>query len=281
MQNESPEAISIPSGETRLEIPNGLWTSCPHCREMLYAKQLADNTQVCPKCQHHFALGARDWAELLADPGTFKEEDAGLGPVDALNFVAVKAYAEQIQKYQKSTGLREAVVSGFLSIEGEKASLAAMDFKFLGGSMGAAVGEKITRAIERATKAKVPVLIISTSGGARMHEGAMSLMQMAKTSGALARHHEAGLPFISILTNPTMGGVTASYASLGDVILAEPHAMVGFAGKRVIKETTKQDLPKGFQTAEFLLDRGLIDMIVPRLSMRPTLAKILRYLKKK
>ena len=280
MTTETIETISIPSGESRLEIPNGLWTKCPSCQEMLYAQSLAANAMVCPKCTHHFTIGARERIEFLTDPDSFIEADANLISVDPLGFKALKPYAEQIVKYRQSTGLNDAVISGIGEIEEQKVSLAAMDFKFLGGSMGSVVGEKITRAIERATKAKIPVLIVSTSGGARMQEGALSLMQMAKTSGALARHATAGLPFLSILTHPTTGGVTASFASLGDLNIAEPKAMIAFAGPRVIKETTKQDLPKGFQTAEFLLDHGLIDMIVPRLQMRATLAKILRYMAK-
>jgi acetyl-CoA carboxylase carboxyl transferase subunit beta len=197
--------------------------------------------------------------------------------VDVLKFTGVTTYTERLKSYKEKTGLNDAVIAGWGELEGIRASLAIMDFNFLGGSMGSVVGEKITRAIERATKEKRPCVVISASGGARMYEGMLSLMQMAKTSGALARHAEARLPFISVLTNPTMAGVMASFASLGDIIIAEPKAMIGFAGARVIKETTQQDLPRGFQTAEFLLDHGLIDMIVPRQQMRVTLAKLMRY----
>lgn len=280
MHSDTTEAINIPSGDSKLEIPDGLWAKCPSCKEMLYTQTLSENAMVCPKCTHHFPLGARARIDLLADTGSFVEHDESLTSVDTLKFTGAKSYTDQLAKYRKTTGLNDAVVSGFIKMEGEKASLAVMDFKFLGGSMGSVVGEKVTRAIERATKAKVPVIVVSASGGARMYEGMLSLMQMAKTSGALARHAAAGLPFLSVLTNPTMAGVTASYASLGDLIIAEPKAMVGFAGARVIKETTQQELPKGFQTSEFLLDRGLIDIIVPRLEMKALLAKTLRYLKK-
>ena len=278
MHTDSTEAISIPSGDSKLEIPEGIWTKC-HCREMLYTKELAENQMVCKHCDHHFPIAARDRIELLADPGSFVEHDASLTSVDVLGFTGAKSYTDQLQKYRKKTGLNEAVVDGIVSIESEKASLAVMDFSFLGGSMGSVVGEKIARTIERGTKSKLPVIVISASGGARMYEGMLSLMQMAKTSAALALHGEARLPFISVLTNPTMAGVMASFASLGDLIVAEPRAMIGFAGARVIKETTQQELPKGFQTSEFLLDRGMIDRIIHRHQMRAELAKILRYLR--
>jgi acetyl-CoA carboxylase carboxyl transferase subunit beta len=259
------------------EIPQGLWTKCPNCGEVLFNKELEANLMVCPKCDHHMTLGARARLLSLADEGTFHELDASLSSVDILQFTGVTSYTDRLNNYRAKTGLTEAVVSGTAEIEGIPVSLAAMDFNFLGGSMGSVVGEKITRAIERGADKKLPVVIFSASGGARMYEGLFSLMQMAKTSAALTRLSARGLPFISVLTNPTTGGVTASYATLGDLIIAEPKAMIGFAGARVIKETTQQQLPKGFQTAEFLLERGLIDHIVPRKLMRPMLAKFLRY----
>ena len=220
-------------------------------------------------------MSAPERIESLTDPGTFKETDKGMASVDALNF---KGYKDKLTKYQKITGLSEAIITGKGKVIGHSVVLAVMDFRFLGASMGSVVGEKITRAIELATKEKTAVIIISASGGARMHEGILSLMQMAKTSGALAVHDRAGLPFISVLTHPTTGGVTASFATLGDIILAEPGCMIGFAGPRVIKETTHQELPEGFQTAEFMHQHGLVDMIVERREMREKLASILGYL---
>jgi len=214
---------------------------------------------------------------LLADEGTFREFDADLASVDVLKFTGVAAYSERLRTYQRQTGLNDAVMTGLCKLDGHDISLAVMDFNFLGASMGAVVGEKITRAIEKATDLKIPVVIVSASGGARMYEGILSLMQMAKTSGALALHAQAGLPFISVLTHPTTAGVMASFASLGDVILAEPRALIGFAGPRVIKETTQQELPEGFQTSEFLRDRGLIDAIVHRKQLKQTLAQLLHY----
>ncbi|MDX6766019.1 MAG: acetyl-CoA carboxylase, carboxyltransferase subunit beta [Candidatus Methylacidiphilales bacterium] len=260
------------------EIPQGLWTKCPSCGEVLFNKELEDNLMVCPKCEHHMTLSARARLLSVADPDSFEETDAALSSVDILKFTGVTSYPERLKNYRKKTGLNEAVVSGNCRIDGRQVSVAAMDFNFLGGSMGSVVGEKITRAIERGAEQKLPVVVFSASGGARMYEGMFSLMQLAKTSAALARLAQRGQPFISVLTNPTMAGVMASYASLGDLIIAEPKAMIGFAGARVIKETTQQQLPKGFQTAEFLLDRGLIDHIVPRRDMRDMLAKFLGYL---
>lgn len=261
------------------EIPEGLWTKCDSCGTMIFNKELENNQMVCMKCDHHFSISAHDRLKHLLDPDSFQELDQDITSVDVLKFTGVTSYSERLKSYQKKTGLKDVVVSGLGKIEGKPVSIAVMDFRFLGGSMGSVVGEKITRAIERGTEKKLPVIVICASGGARMYEGMLSLMQMAKTSAALARHAEEGLLFISILTNPTMAGVMASFATLGDLIIAEPKAMVGFAGARVIKETTGgQDLPKGFQTAEFLLDRGLIDLILPRLQMRSGLSKILDYL---
>jgi acetyl-CoA carboxylase carboxyl transferase subunit beta len=258
-----------------------LWTKCPECSAYIFNKELESNQMVCKECDHHFNIGAHQRLQHLLDEGTWAEYDTGVGSVDILKFTGATSYAEQLKKYEKKTGLKEGIVCGLGKIEGRAVSVAVMDFNFLGGSMGSVIGEKLTRAIERGTEMGLPVLIFSASGGARMHEGMFSLMQMAKTSGALSRHAAAHLPYISILTHPTMGGVTASFATLGDLNLAEPKAMIGFAGARVLKETTRQDLPKGFQTAEFLLERGLVDRIVPRLEMRAELGKILDYLKRR
>ncbi len=257
------------------DIPAGLWTKCPKTGEIIYNKDLEQNWMVVPKSDYHFPLDSRRRVEMLIDEGTWEEMDAGLTSVDPLAFTGTAAYGDKIAQYQKATGLSDAVVSGVGQMGGMPVSLAVMDFRFLGASMGSVVGEKITRAIERATERKTPVIVVSASGGARMYEGIFSLMQMAKTSAALARHAEARLPYVSILTNPTMAGVMASYASLGDIIIAEPGALVGFAGPRVIKETTQQDLPDGFQTAEFLLEHGLIDQIVSRTQHKTRLISLL------
>jgi acetyl-CoA carboxylase carboxyl transferase subunit beta len=257
------------------EIPKGLYTKDPLTGEILFNKEIEDNLMVVPRSGHHFPIGARARIESLFDGGTFVETDAGVTSGDPLKFVDSQAYPERIKRYKKESGLPEAVICGMGKILGIKVSVAVMDVRFCGGAMGAAAGEKITRAIEAALEKKVPCIIFSASGGARMQEGIFSLMQMAKTSAALGRLAEAKLPFISVLTSPTMGGVTASFATLGDVIIAEPAALIGFAGARVIKDTTKQSLPPGFQTAEFLLKHGLIDQIVPRLEMRERLRDLL------
>ena len=257
------------------DIPKGLYTKDPSSGDILFNKELEDNQMVSPKSGHHFPLGARARIANLLDPDTFLESDAGIRSSDPLKFVDSQPYPERIRRYEKESGLTEAVVSGTGRIHGLEVAVAVMDFRFCGGAMGAAAGEKITRTIELARTKGVPCIIFSASGGARMQEGIYSLMQMAKTSAALGRLAEAGLPFISVLTHPTMGGVTASFATLGDVILAEPGALVGFAGARVIKDTTKQTLPAGFQTSEFLLKHGLIDQIVPRLELRGRLHSLL------
>jgi acetyl-CoA carboxylase carboxyl transferase subunit beta len=257
------------------DIPKGLWTKCPLSGEIVFNKELESNQMVVPKSGYHFPIGARQRIAALFDPETFVESDADVVSADPLGFVDSQAYPDRIRKYEKESGLKEAVVCGLGSIEGIRVSVAVMDFRFCGGAMGSAVGEKITRAIEAAIREKVPCIIFSASGGARMQEGIFSLMQMAKTSAALGRLAQAGLPFVSVLTHPTMGGVTASFATLGDVNIAEPGALIGFAGARVIKETTKQTLPAGFQSAEFLLKHGLIDQIVSRLEMRSHLASVL------
>ncbi len=257
------------------DIPKGLYTKDPATGDIIFNKEIEDNQMVSPKSGHHFPIGARQRIAALLDEGSFVEADASVRSTDPLKFVDSQPYPERIKRYEKDSGLPEAVISGHGKIHGIDVALAVMDFRFCGGAMGAAAGEKITRAVELAINRKTPCLIFSASGGARMQEGIYSLMQMAKTSAALGRLAEAGLPFISILTHPTMGGVTASFATLGDVILAEPGALVGFAGARVIKDTTKQTLPAGFQTAEFLLKHGLIDQIVSRIEMRDRLREIL------
>ncbi len=262
-------------------VPEGLWTKCPSCGEVITQTELQQNLQVCPRCQHHMTLGARERIESLADEGSFEEHDAGMLSVDSLKFRGVATYQDRLETYRKKTGLKDAVITGDAKIGGRPVGIAVMDFNFIAATMGSVVGEKITRTIERATKNQWPVIIISASGGARMYEGMLSLMQMAKTSGALARHAAAKLPYISVLTNPTTAGVMASYASLGDIIMAEPKCMIGFAGPRVIRETTHQELPKGFQTAEFLQDHGLVDMIVARHRLRETLSQLLDFFGRK
>ena len=266
------------TSDKKRELPAGLWTKCPDCAEIIHNLEIERNAWICPKCEHHFTMTASDRIAMLVDEGTFEEHDAKLTSVDTLKFTGQASYTDRLRKYQKATGLLDAVQTGCCRIEGRKLSIAVMDFAFLAATMGSVVGEKITRAIERATAERIPVVIISASGGARMYEGMLSLMQMAKTCGALARHAEAKLPYISVLTNPSTAGVMASYASVGDVIIAEPKCMIGFAGPRVIRETTHQDLPPGFQTAEFCLDHGLVDMIIHRKKMKDTLAGLLSYL---
>jgi len=260
------------------EIPQGIYTKDPVSGDPVFTKEIEDNQMVVPKSGHHFAIGARERIAHLTDPESFTETDAAVKSGDPLEFSDSTPYTVRIKKYEKQSGLPEAVITGMGKIHGIEVSLAVMDFRFCGGTLGSATGEKITRAIERAIKEKTPCIIFSTGGGARMHEGILSLMQMAKTSAALGRLAQAGLPYISVLTNPTTGGISASYATLGDVIIAEPGAMIGFAGARVIKDTTKQTLPPGFQTSEFLLKHGLIDQIVTRLEMRDRLRDILQAL---
>ncbi|MGB9155885.1 MAG: acetyl-CoA carboxylase, carboxyltransferase subunit beta, partial [Chthoniobacterales bacterium] len=256
----------------------GLFQKCPGCGEVVHEIEVTENQRICPHCDHHFPQSAKERIESLLDPGSFVEMDASLHSVDSLRFQGMATYKDRLKKYQESTGLIDAVLSGYGTLEGIRVAIAVMDFAFLAATMGSVVGERITRVIEYATAERIPIIIISASGGARMYEGMLSLMQMAKTSGALARHGEARLPYISVLTNPTTAGVMASYASLGDVIIAEPKSMIGFAGPRGIKETTHQDLPKGFQTAEFLEEHGLIDQIVHRKNLRPRIAEFLRFL---
>lgn len=266
------------SEKRKREMPEGLWTKCSGCSEMVNNIALEQNLRVCPSCGHHFAMGSVDRINLLLDQGSFMESDEAMTAVDPLGFKGVATYEDRLATYRKKTGLIDAVTTGAGTMGGIPVGLAVMDFSFLAATMGSVVGEKITRIIEASTQAMRPVIIVCASGGARMYEGMLSLMQMAKTSGALARHAAAGLPYIAVLTNPTTAGVMASFATLGDIALAEPRAMIGFAGPRVIRETTHQELPEGFQTAEFLLEHGLIDEIVPRDRMRDTIITILRNL---
>lgn len=245
---------------------------------MLYDKELDENLKVCQHCNYHFEIGARERIHSLVETCSFQEMDADMTSVDILKFTGVSSYASKLEAYQKSTGLKDAVITGICKINNCRVALGVMDFSFLGGSMGSVVGEKLTRLIEAGTDKGLPVIIISSSGGARMYEGMCSLMQMAKTCGALAYHAKNKLPFISVLTHPTTAGVMASFASVGDLIIAEPEAMIGFAGPRVIKDTTQAELPPGFQTAEFLVDHGLIDAIVHRKEMKERLSYYLGYM---
>jgi acetyl-CoA carboxylase carboxyl transferase subunit beta len=266
------------SKSKKREIPEGLWTKCPKCATMVFDKELDENLKVCTHCQHHFPIGSRERIHSLVETCTFEEMDADMTSVDVLHFTGVASYISKLHKYQQETGLKDAVITGLGRIGDQRVALGVMDFKFLGGSMGSVVGEKLTRLVEKATEKELPVVIVSTSGGARMYEGMFSLMQMGKTCAALAYHSRARLPYVSVLTDPTMAGVMASYATVGDLILAEPGAMIGFAGPRVIKDTTQAELPNGFQTAEFLLEHGLIDAIVSRKDLKQRLIEYLGYL---
>jgi len=260
------------------EMPEGLWQKCPECGEVIHNLELSQNLKVCPKCDYHFTFSARERIDNLIDEGTFEEFDQNLLSVDVLKFTGVASYSERLESYREKTGLKDAVVTGFGRLEGHDVGLAVMDFNFLAATMGSAVGEKITRLIEKGTKAGRPIIVVTASGGARVYEGMLSLMQMAKTSAALARHAQLRLPYFVVLTNPTTAGVMASFASLGDIILAEPKCMIGFAGPRVIRETTHQDLPPGFQTAEFLQRHGFIDLIVRRPDLRTTVGRLVGHL---
>jgi acetyl-CoA carboxylase carboxyl transferase subunit beta len=261
--------------KSREGVPKGVFTKCPETGDMVFAKELKKNLMVVPTSGYHFPLSAPDRIDSLVDRGTFVECDDNLSSLDPLNFKGLAAYKDKLVQNRKKTSLEDAVISGICKMNGQWVSLAVMDFRFLGGSMGSVVGEKITRAIERGLEYAMPVVVVSASGGARMYEGILSLMQMAKTSAALSRLADAKIPYFSILTNPTMAGVMASYATLGDVIIAEPKALIGFAGRRVIKETTRADLPEGFQTSEFLLEHGLIDQIVTRHDLRDRLITLI------
>lgn len=262
----------------RKEIPAGIWTKCPGCETPAYSKELKNNLNVCPKCGFHLSLNAKERVESLIDEETFVEHDADMVSADPLKFQGPKTYKEKLKQDQDATELKDAVITGHGEIEGKKVALAVTDSRFIMGSMGSVVGERITRIIEYATKEKMPVVIVSGSGGgARMYEGAISLMQMAKTCAALERHSGAGLLYISVLTNPTMGGIMASFAGVGDVIMAEPKALIGFAGPRVVEQTIRQKLPAGFQRSEFLLQHGMIDMIVERQDLKGVLAHTIGY----
>ena len=273
-KKERPESAAPEAAPKKVKIPEGLWVKCDNCKEIIYRKEVEKNFKVCPKCDYHFRISASERLPYLVDEGSFVEVEDGLSPKDFLNF---KDYKDKLKNSRKKTGLKDAVISGEAKIGGKPVSIVVMDFDFMGGSMGSVVGEKIARAIERAIEKGTPFVSVASSGGARMQEGILSLMQMAKTSAAAARLGEAGLPFISVLTDPTFGGVTASFAMLGDIIIAEPKSLIGFAGPRVIEQTIKQQLPAGFQRAEFLQEHGMIDAIVPRREMRVVLGKILDF----
>lgn len=274
---KKPKYSIVTPPAKRAKIPDGLWVRCDDCGDLIFRKEWEANLKVCPKCNYHFRLNAKERLEITVDEGTFEEDNKSLAPVDFLGFVDKKPYSERIIENQQKTGLNDAVVTGCGCIEKIKTAIAVLDFDFMGGSMGSVMGEKITRLIEKATSLKLPLLIISSSGGARMQEGIISLFQMSKTVAALELHHKAKLLFISLLTHPTTGGVTASFASVGDIIIAEAKALIGFAGPRVIEQTIKQKLPPKFQQAEFLLDHGLIDMVVNRKDVKNTLGKLLKF----
>lgn len=261
-----------------LKPSDQLWTKCHSCNEIIYRRVIERNLQVCPKCNYHFQIPARKRIECVVDPDTFVEYDADLTSADPLEFRDSKRYPHRIKESQEDTGQKDAIVCGEAKIDGQPAMVGIFEFNFMGGSMGSVVGEKITRLIERAIEKRVGVVIFCASGGARMQEGILSLMQMAKTSAALAKLHEAGIPYISVLTDPTTGGVSASIGMLGDIIIAEPKAMIGFAGPRVIKDTIRAELPEGFQRAEYLLDHGMVDLITERKDLRHTLASLLEML---
>jgi acetyl-CoA carboxylase carboxyl transferase subunit beta len=266
------------SSEKKRDFPEGLWQKCPGCSELIHNLELVQNLRVCPKCDHHFTVGARERISQLLDEESFQESDASLRSVDILKFTGQASYTDRLRSYQKKTGLKDAVITGHGRIQGRGVAIGVLDFNFIAATMGAVVGEKLTRMIESGTRDRLPVIIVSASGGARMYEGVVSLMQMAKTCGALALHAQARLPYLSILTHPTTGGVSASFATIGDINIAEPKAMIGFAGPRVIRETTHQELPPRFQTAEFLEEHGLVDMIVHRKKMRDAIIRLLSYL---
>ncbi len=262
----------------KVRVPEGLWTKCQSCGEVIYSKEIEKNLNVCPKCNHHFRIPAKKRISLLLDEGTFVEHDADMRSVDFLNFKDSRSYQERIEAAVAKGNAKEAVICCEGRIDGVPVQLAVLEFSYMGGSMGSVVGEKITRLVERAMERQTPAIIISSSGGARMQESILSLMQMAKTSAALARLRKQGLPYISVLTDPTTGGVTASFAMLGDVNIAEPKALIGFAGPRVIEQTIRQKLPEGFQRAEYLVEHGMVDLIVHRKEMKQILAQLLKML---
>jgi len=264
--------------EKRIQT-EGLWVKCDDCKQILWKKDLENSLLCCPKCNHHFKMGSRARLEMLFDDGQYTEHDAGLASTDPLQFKDTKRYSDRLRQAEKNTGLKDALITGEGQLEGMPAIICAMEFQFIGGSMGAVVGEKVTRAIDRCIEKKLPLVVVSCSGGARMMEGAISLMQMSKISAALARLDEVRKPYISVLTDPTTGGVTASFAMLGDLNIAEPGALIGFAGPRVIEQTIRQKLPPGFQRAEFLLAHGMLDAIVPRKELKAFLARTARLLR--
>ena len=279
-RRDKPKIEGTDDDEERTVKTEGIFVKCPECDNPLYTRELSESHQVCTHCTYHFRYPARERLELIFDDGQFEELDADITSADPLEFVDSKPYKDRIKQARETSGLPEAIISGTGTIDGHLVYAGAMDMSFIGGSMGSAVGEKITRLIEYALENKGAVIIFSASGGARMQEGTLSLMQMGKISAALSRLHEKGLPFISVLTDPTTGGVTASFAMLGDVILAEPKALIGFAGPRVIEQTIRQKLPKGFQRSEFLLEHGMIDMVVDRREMRNTIIRMLEFMMK-
>ena len=264
---------------SRRAAPTDAWTKCPSCDAQVFNRQLERSLRVCPSCGHHFRMSIGERIDLLLDPNSFEERDAGLQAVDRLGFHDDRPYSHRLEASQVKTGLRDAVVWGIGTIEGQRVAIAIFDFRFMGGSMGAVVGEKLARCFETAQVERIPAIVVSASGGARMQEGTLSLMQLAKTTAPLVRLDEAGVPFITVLTDPTTGGVLASFASLGDVVLAEPRALIGFAGARVASDTVGEELPHGFQTAEFLLAHGFLDAVVPRSELRSALARLLRLLR--
>jgi acetyl-CoA carboxylase carboxyl transferase subunit beta len=264
--------------DKKVKIPEGLWVKCESCREIIYKKEIDKNLKICPKCNYHFRISARERLKLLVDEGSFVEMDAGLSSNDPLKFRDKVLYREKLEENKRKTGLEDAAISGEAMVEGHPVILVIMDFAFIGGSMGSVVGEKIMRAAEAATEAGRPLITVASSGGARMQEGIFSLMQMARVAAAVGRLRDSGLLYISVLADPTFGGVTASFAMLGDVILAEPKSLIGFAGRGVIEQTIKQQLPEDFQRAEFLLEHGFIDKIVDRKDIKKTVAKIIELL---
>lgn len=270
--------ISVEKSETRLNIPDGIWSKCAACNEIIFQKEVVRNFKVCPKCSHHFKLTAEERINLLLDEGSFVEFNAGMISNDPLDFEISKSYRASLAQAREISGLKEAIVTGKGKIENNSIVFGVMDFRFIGGSMGSVVGEKVTRAIEKASEENLPLILVCSSGGARMQEGIFSLMQMAKTSAAIARFKQKKNLYISILTNPTTGGVSASFATLADLIIAEPEALIGFAGPRVVKQTIRQNLPKDFQSAESMMEHGMIDLIVHRKDLKDTLSKLLNFL---
>ncbi len=267
---------SISDATQKKDTPQGMWIKCDGCGEIIHRKQLEQNLFTCAKCNYHFRVGSKEYLAILLDEGSFKEMDKKVRSTDPLSFVDTKPYGVRLKEAMKKTGLNDAVRTGAGKINGMGVVIGCMDFSFIGGSMGSVVGEKVARAIERARKDKIPLVIVSSSGGARMMEAALSLMQLAKTCAKLAQLADAGIPYISVITDPTTGGVTASYGILGDIIIAEPGALIGFAGPRVIKQTIGKDLPPGFQRAEFQLEHGFVDMVVHRKEMKETITKLLK-----